>query len=117
MKFLIDAQLPQRMSERLLNLGHNSLHTLDLPRGNRTPDRELNQLSVAEERVLVTKDTDFVDSLIVQGLPFKLLLVSTGNISNRDLSEIFFRNLAAIIDGFGAHDFIEIDRKTLLFHF
>ena len=36
---------------------------------NRTPESELNQVSVVEERVLVTKDADFVDSLIVQGVP------------------------------------------------
>ena len=41
---------------------------------------------VAEERVVVTKDGDLVDSMIVQGVPYKLLLVSTGNIS-RGLSD------------------------------
>lgn len=59
MNFLIDAQLPPRVSERLRKLGHDTRHTLDLPRGNRTLDEEIDELSVAEERVVITKDTDF----------------------------------------------------------
>lgn len=76
MKFLVDAQLPRRLSQRLDALGHNATHTLDLPKGNRTPDAVINELSAAEERVVVTKDADFVDALIVQGVPYKLLLFS-----------------------------------------
>ena len=40
MKFLVDAQLPKRLAEWLNEAGHDTLHTLDLPRGNRTPDAE-----------------------------------------------------------------------------
>lgn len=37
MKFLVDAQLPRLLAIRLNELGHSSLHTLELPTGNRTP--------------------------------------------------------------------------------
>lgn len=63
------------------------LHTLDLPAGNRTPDWLINEISVEEQRVVVTKDADFVNSFLLAGVPFKLLLVSTGNISNKALEE------------------------------
>ncbi|MBM4227232.1 MAG: hypothetical protein FJ164_05755 [Gammaproteobacteria bacterium] len=39
MKFLVDAQLPCRFAQWLAQHGHDALHTLDLPGGNRTPDR------------------------------------------------------------------------------
>ena len=52
--------------------GHDAVHTLDLQQANRTPDAIINQVSVAEERLVITKDSDFVDSLIVQGVPHKL---------------------------------------------
>jgi predicted nuclease of predicted toxin-antitoxin system len=117
MKVLVDAQLPRRLSRRLHTLGHDAVHTLDLPQGNRTPDTVINQQSVAEERVVITKDADFVDSLIVQGVPYKLLLISTGNIKNSELEELFFRNLEAMIAGFALYDFIEIDRIAIRFHF
>ena len=36
MNWLIDAQLPRRLTEQLRALGENATHTLDLPDGNRT---------------------------------------------------------------------------------
>ncbi len=72
---------------------------------------------MAQERVVVTKDSDFVDSLIIQGVPYKLLLVSTGNIPNRKLEDILFNSLAALIEGFKTHTFIEIDRSAIHFHY
>jgi hypothetical protein len=38
MKFLVDAHLPRRLAHQLRAFGHEAVHTLDLPRGNRTPD-------------------------------------------------------------------------------
>jgi predicted nuclease of predicted toxin-antitoxin system len=93
------------------------VHTLDLPQGNRTPDAVINQLSVSEARDVVTKDSDFVDSLIVDGVPHKLLLVSTGNIRNSVLEELLLEHLETIVAGFADHDFIEIDCTALRFHY
>ena len=117
MKFLVDAQLPRRLSHRLQELGHDVVHTLDLPQGNRTTDARIIQMSMAERRVVVTKDTDFVDTLIVKGVPYKLLLVSTGNIKNSDLERLLLRNIESIVDGFAGFDFIEIDQLAIRFHF
>ena len=117
MKFLVDAQLPRRLAHRLQALGHDVVHTLDLPQGNRTPDALINQRSMTEQRVVVTKDVDFVDALIVRGQPYKLLLVSTGNIDNNTLERLFVANMSAIVAGFASNDFIEIDRTVLRFHF
>jgi len=36
MKFLIDAHLPKRLAQLLQRLGHDAIHTLDLPGKNRT---------------------------------------------------------------------------------
>lgn len=41
MKFLVDAQLPQRLAKWLNEAGHDTLHTLDLPKKNRTSDNDL----------------------------------------------------------------------------
>ncbi|MFO0916216.1 MAG: DUF5615 family PIN-like protein [Pirellulales bacterium] len=85
MNFLVDAQLPQRIKEWLTVAGCDAIHTLDLPDGNRTTDEQLIEVADREDRVLVTKDADFVDSHVLRGRPAKLLLISTGNISNRAL--------------------------------
>ncbi len=51
MKFLLDAQLPKKLSLFLGYKGHDSLHTLDLPHKNRSKDSELNIFSVDDKRI------------------------------------------------------------------
>ena len=46
MKFMVDAQLPRRLAASLKRWGHDVLHTLDLPSGNRTPDWRINEISI-----------------------------------------------------------------------
>ena len=92
MRFLVDAHLPRRLCVVLAQHGHDATHTLDLPDGNTTKDRGINQLSFDEQRVVVSKDTDFFYSHLLQGRPWKLLLVKTGNISTRELRALFERN-------------------------
>lgn len=116
MNFLVDAHLPKRLALQLSAAGHDSIHTLDLPLRNRTPDAVINEISLAEERVVVTKDADFRDSHLVNGEPYKLLLVSTGNISNNDLLNLFAQNLTRIVAAFEIHSYIELDRQHLTIH-
>jgi predicted nuclease of predicted toxin-antitoxin system len=116
MKFIIDAQLPQRLARRLEASGHEAVHTRDLPAGNRTGDAAINDLSLAELRVVVTKDGDFVDTFLLRHQPYKLLLVATGNITNRDLERILQENLEQIVAAFEQYDFIELGRTALICH-
>ena len=116
MKFLIDAQLPKRLATLFTDAGHDTVHTLDLSLGNRTPDAKINQISLDQSRVVVTKDADFRDSFMVNGRPYKLLLVSTGNIPNSALLYLFQQNLDRIVTLFQTHSYIEIDRNHLTVH-
>ncbi len=111
MRLLVDAQLPRRLVYRLRDTGHDAKHTLDLPAGNRTTDSEIARIATAEERIVVTKDADFVNTFIVHGQPRKLLLISTGNITNRELERLFFTNIGQITEIFEQHDFVELDLK------
>jgi predicted nuclease of predicted toxin-antitoxin system len=113
MKFLVDAHLPRRLCAMLAQQGHNATHTLDLPSGNTTKDRMINQLSFDEQRVVVSKDTDFFYSHLLHGRPWKLLLVKTGNIPTRDLRALFERNLPTIEAAFQTHTLVEIDRSAV----
>ena len=97
--------------ERLRVEGHEAVHTQDLPRGNRTGDTAINELSMREQRAVITKDEDFVDMFLLRHQPYKLLLVSTGNISNEELEQLFQNNLEAILKSFETHDFVELDRS------
>ena len=50
MKFIVDAQLPRHLAASLKWWGHDVLHTLDLPSGNRTPDWRINEISMGATR-------------------------------------------------------------------
>jgi predicted nuclease of predicted toxin-antitoxin system len=64
--------------------------------------------------VVVTKDADFVDSHLLRGRPPKLLLISTGNISNRDLEALVVPLIADIVREFGSHSFLELGRAGIM---
>jgi predicted nuclease of predicted toxin-antitoxin system len=115
-KFLVDAQLPLQLALMLRAAGHDAIHTRDLPLQNLTPDREINTISIEQERIVITKDRDFLDSFILQQQPYKLLLVTTGNIPNTQLLELFTQNLSQLCDLFTQHSLIELNRDDLLVH-
>lgn len=116
MKFLVNAHLPRHLVNLLREKGHEAIHTRDLPRGNRTGDAEILAVSLREQRILITKDGDFVDSYLLQKGPFKLLLITTGNISNQELIALFERNLEQIETAFENYSYLELSRTALIFH-
>jgi predicted nuclease of predicted toxin-antitoxin system len=121
-KFLVDAQLPRRLVRILAAAGHDVVHTLDLPLGNRTPDAEINRIALAEGRVVVTKDQDFVTSFLLRHEPQKLLLISTGNISNDALDRLLAAHLASVEAAFAQHrafgqdSFVELSASAITIH-
>src|SRR4051812_46673221 len=96
MKFVVDAHLPPGLSVLLRDGGHDAMH-LELPNQNGTADSFLNQISATEQRVLITKDTDFYHSHLLHGRPWKLPLVRTGNVRTRDLKALIGRHLTEIV--------------------
>ena len=115
MKFLIDAQLPMRFVGWLRQHGHDALHTLDLPLGNRTPDADVVACAIRDNRIVVTKDSDFVQTFLLTGQP-ALLFISTGNVSNFELELLLHRNMLAIERAFASCRHVEITRSTLIVH-
>jgi predicted nuclease of predicted toxin-antitoxin system len=116
MKFVVDAQLPRRIAYLLRDHGHDAVHTLDLPEANRTTDSEILNVADRDERVVITKDADFVNSFHLSRRPEKLLLISTGNIANAQLAGLLLPNLDAIVEAFAAADFVELTRTSLITH-
>jgi predicted nuclease of predicted toxin-antitoxin system len=114
MNFLVDAPLPRRMTAWLTAAGCNAIHTLDLSNANRTKDEQINDIADQEQRVVITKDADFVDSHLLRRRPPKLLLISTGNISNRDLESVVVPLIPDIIREFRSHSFLELGRTGLI---
>jgi len=114
MKFLIDAHLPKRLSLFLSWKGYDSLHTLDLPNQNMTKDSQINQISIDEYRIVISKDLDFIESLLISNKPYKLIYISTGNITNNQLLEIFSQNIEKIVEYISEYRLIEITDSNIL---
>jgi predicted nuclease of predicted toxin-antitoxin system len=113
MKFLVDAHLPPGLCVLLQAGGHDAIHTSQLRAQNRTTDEALNALSLKEQRVVIPKDTDFYYSHVLQGKPWKLLLVRTGNIRTRDLKALFERHLPEVITALEQNSLVELDREAV----
>ena len=63
MNFIVDAMLPSALSKWLRIKGFDSIHTSELEEGNATDDTILFRLSMETERVVITKDHDFIERL------------------------------------------------------
>ncbi|NEQ66709.1 MAG: hypothetical protein F6J86_34060 [Symploca sp. SIO1B1] len=91
MIFWLNAQLPPSLSQWLTDtFGVNALALRDL---NLREAQDIDIFTAAKTNglgtVIITKDRDFVDLVISQGVPPQILWLTCGNISNRDLKRIF----------------------------
>jgi len=80
------------------------------------PDKEIRKISVEQDRIVITKDSDFLDSHVIQGVPSKLLLVTTGNIVNKELIDLFDKYFETTIQLFDIYDLIELNNEQIIGH-
>jgi predicted nuclease of predicted toxin-antitoxin system len=115
-KFLVDAQLPLALSLLIQSKGYDSIHTLDLPNRNLTTDKEILQIAQLQKRIVITKDSDFLDSFLLTGKPEKLIIVRTGNITNSSLLQLFSVQFDLIFEMLSRSSLIEITRSDIAEH-
>jgi len=114
MRFLVDAQLPARLANWLCESDHDAIHTSALPRGNRTTDHQICAIADQQERVVVTKDADFVASHELNDSPASLLLVSVGNTSNQELLRLWAKHIDAIVAAMNESSFVELTASKII---
>ena len=113
MKFIVDAQLPKSLARLLRERGHNAVHTLELPLKNATTDSHIRKYSIEDERVVISKDSDFLDSFMIKREPYKLLYLTVGNISNAELLALFDNNHLHIVYELTDNYVVEMTKTTL----
>ena len=116
MRFLVDAQLPRDLVSFLKMHGHEAIHTTELPEKNHTADEQIRRMADNEGRIVVSKDDDFVTSHLLRGTPKRVLLISTGNISNPELIQIMQENLDSLDKALRESVFVELTRTSLVVH-
>jgi predicted nuclease of predicted toxin-antitoxin system len=115
-KFLIDAQLPKSLSDFLKLKGYDCIHTLELPDANDTTDNEILKHCGNENRVIITKDNDFLESFLINNEPKKLIFVRTGNIKNAELLDLFRINFEYLCNSISDNDLIEVNKTDIIIH-
>ena len=98
--------------------GYEAIHTLDLPDQNKTPDAEIIRITAEDAvSVVISKDKDFPEQRIIRGLPERLLWITTGNIRNDALIELFEKVFGDIDNLFqeGA-GFVELSNESITVH-
>ena len=109
MKFLVDAQLPARLARFLSGVGHDVLHTLELPGGNCTIDVRIAEVADGSDRVVVTKDRDF-------GGPRGDFWSWRPAISATMPYALFAKHLDVTVAALDESDFVELGPDTLVVH-
>lgn len=99
MRFLVDHQLPPSLARWLRDRGHdaehvfeNGLHLVD--------DRDLWARALADARIVVSKDEDFLYLTNQPGAAGRFLWVRLGNCRNDALLTAFARSLDTIVAAF-----------------
>jgi len=118
MKYVVDAQLSKRLARWIAKQGVETTHTLDLPERNETADIEIIRIvSEDDASVVISKDRDFPEQRILRGKPERLLWITTGNITNNNLMDLFESEFARIHELFTSGTlFIELNNDSLTIH-
>ena len=117
MKFLVDAQLPMALKTWLIQQGYDVIHTRDLPRENLSSDQFIMQIAGEQERILISKVSDFFKFHLINGIPRKLLMITTGNIQNKHLLQLFEMNFLVIINLFqNGAKVVELSNDNIAVH-
>ena len=117
MKFIVDAQLPERLKFWLIDNGHDAIHTNDLPQKHLTPDKDIIDIAEQQNRIVVSKDSDYYKYNLIHGIPKQILFITTGNIVNKELLRLFELNFQTIEQYFeSGSQIIEFDNKVITVH-
>lgn len=88
MNFVLDNQLPVHLAASLRKWGHDCIHVIDVKLDD-AEDDVVWAWSIANERIVVSKDEDFVYLALRPGDTGRLVWVRLGNCRNASLVAAF----------------------------
>lgn len=103
MRFLVDAQLPHKLAQTLVELGHRAEHLEDVGLRHAT-DSDIWNYAVSNQSVIVSKDEDFVDRFRRRGDGPVIVWLRIGNSTHRVLLAWFVPLLSAVVQRIQAGD-------------
>ncbi|MBC7568646.1 MAG: DUF5615 family PIN-like protein [Spirosoma sp.] len=113
MTFLIDEQLPRLLADWLQEKGYDAIHVSALLTDSRISDEFICEQSMLQERTVITKDSDFINTYIVKRQPYKLVYITTGNLRNRPLLDLFRSSFTQLLMALEEAQVIELNQHML----
>jgi len=108
MRFLIDANLPYRFE---LWRGEAYQHIFDLD--DTWPDSEIWQYARAHDLVIVTKDADFSDWIMLANPPPRVVHLRIGNMKIRDFHSFLQRSWPHICNLVESHKLVIVHKNQI----
>ncbi len=68
---------------------------------------------MAESRVVISKDSDFFNTYLFKKQPYKLLYITTGNLRNRPLLDLFRSSLTQLLGTLENANVVELNQTTI----
>ncbi|PSF38228.1 hypothetical protein C7H19_07095 [Aphanothece hegewaldii CCALA 016] len=96
MKLLFDHNLSPRLVERLVDLYPNSNH-LYLMGLDQASDQVIWETAKLQDYLIVTKDSDFNELLILKGFPPKIIWIRLGNCTTKAIESLLRDNYEIIL--------------------
>lgn len=92
MKVLCDVHISYKLVRFFKEKGIEAVHVNELPDKWFTKDIMISRFADAEGFTVISKDMDFKNSHFLQNTPLRLIRITLGNISNKELRSIFDTN-------------------------
>ena len=99
MKFIVDTQLPPKLASYLSEKENDCIHTTSFPEGHLLKDTQIIEIAKNDDRIIITKDSDFTEYFMLRGAPPKVLLIEFGNIGNKELFRMFDLFFNEVVEG------------------
>jgi len=116
LRFIVDTQLPPSLAEFFKRRGFDATHVVNYPKGALTSDNEIITIANNEARIIITKDSDFMDYYFLKGFPPAVLLLQLGNIKNNRLFFVLDKYIDQIILLFSKQtNFIIVQKNKIIF--
>jgi len=103
MKLLIDENLPYQIGKEL---SVEYLHATRI--SDQATDSELWRYAKEHQLIILSKDTDFFDRLLLEGTPPKVIWVRLGNLTRQQMIETLTSRWPVIQIAIQQHDLVQI---------